>query len=69
VQNTLEMMENAQTEALGIIQEFPGGGPRLMGLPLSFGGRRPKIKSMAPRLGEHDKEVKGRKLQQKSDAE
>ena len=60
VQNTLEMMADAQTEALGIIQEVDGGGPRLMGMPLSFDGVRPKIGSLAPRLGEHDHEVKGK---------
>ena len=48
-----------QTEALGIIQEMDGDGPRLMGLPLSFDGARPPLRRMAPSIGEHDDEIKG----------
>jgi len=31
----------------------------LMGLPLSFDGERPPIRSRAPRLGEHTADVAG----------
>jgi crotonobetainyl-CoA:carnitine CoA-transferase CaiB-like acyl-CoA transferase len=59
VRDTLEMMTDAQTEALGIIQALGDGGPRLMGMPLSFDGKRPPLRRMAPALGEHDAEIKG----------
>ena len=59
VQQTLEMMSDPQTEALGIIQQGNEGGPSLMGLPLSFNGERPPLRRYAPKLGEHNDEIKG----------
>ncbi len=59
VRDTMDMMADAQTEALGIIQALDGAGPRLMGMPLSFDGERPPLRRMAPALGEHDGEIKG----------
>jgi crotonobetainyl-CoA:carnitine CoA-transferase CaiB-like acyl-CoA transferase len=59
VQQTLEMMSDPQTEALGIIQQGNEGGPSLMGLPLSFDGERPPLRRYAPKLGEHNTEIKG----------
>jgi crotonobetainyl-CoA:carnitine CoA-transferase CaiB-like acyl-CoA transferase len=57
VQQVLEMMADPQTEALGIIQE--AGGPKLMGMPLSFDGQRPPLSRYAPTLGQHNDEIKG----------
>jgi hypothetical protein len=45
---------------VGIVQQLPGGGPRVVGLPISFDGERPRSLRDAPRLGEHDGEVLGR---------
>lgn len=59
VRDTLEMMSDAQTQALKIIQHPDGSGPELMGLPLSFDGTRPVLRRFAPALGEHDAEIKG----------
>lgn len=59
VRSTLEMMSEPQTRALGIIQSLPGQTPALMGMPLSFNGERPPLRRMAPKLGEHDEELKG----------
>ncbi|MBT7768885.1 MAG: CoA transferase, partial [Rhodospirillales bacterium] len=59
VQQTLEMMADPQTEALGIIQQGSEDGLRLMGMPLSFDGERPPLRRYAPSLGEHNDEVKG----------
>jgi crotonobetainyl-CoA:carnitine CoA-transferase CaiB-like acyl-CoA transferase len=59
VRDTMDMMADAQTEALGIIQALGGAGPHLMGMPLSFDGERPPLRRMAPALGEHDGEIKG----------
>jgi crotonobetainyl-CoA:carnitine CoA-transferase CaiB-like acyl-CoA transferase len=60
VNSTLEMMDDPQTEALGIIQNLDDGGPRLMGLPISFDGRRPPMRNRAPALGEANEEFKGK---------
>lgn len=59
VQNTVEMMAHPQTEALGILQQLEGEGPRLVGLPLSFDGARPPMRRPAPELGAHNEEIKG----------
>jgi crotonobetainyl-CoA:carnitine CoA-transferase CaiB-like acyl-CoA transferase len=51
-----QVVEDAQTAALGIIQERPasavGTSLSLVGLPLSFDGVRPPFVKPAPRLGE-----------------
>lgn len=60
VQQTLEMMADPQTEALGILQTAMGGGPRLVGLPLSFDGTRPPIRRSAPTVGQHNDDIKGK---------
>jgi len=58
VREITEMLADPQTEALGMVQSLGGGVP-LMGLPLSFDGLRPPLRSMPPELGEHD-DLKGR---------
>jgi len=58
VQNTLEMIADAQMEALGMLRGLTGDGPRLMGIPLSFDGQRPPLRRLAPSLGEHNKDTK-----------
>lgn len=51
--NTLDqVVADPQTEALGIIQQKPGSGLGLVGLPLSFDGVRPSFEKAAPALGE-----------------
>jgi crotonobetainyl-CoA:carnitine CoA-transferase CaiB-like acyl-CoA transferase len=51
--NTLDqVVADAQTEALGLIQRQPGGELGLVGLPLSFDGIRPPFVKAAPALGE-----------------
>ena len=42
-----------------MLQELEGRHPKLMGMPLSFNGTRPALRSMAPSLGEHNAAVKG----------
>ena len=61
VQMTDEMLADPQTEALNIMQALPHGGPRIVGLPLSFDGVRPPLKSYAPKLGAHNEELKKRR--------
>nr|WP_255428048.1 CoA transferase [Ramlibacter cellulosilyticus] len=53
VQNARQMLEHEQTRALGIVQQVPGSSIPLIGLPVSFNGRRPQARSAAPSLGEH----------------
>ena len=53
VQNIAQMLAHEQTEALGLLQDVPGSAMKLIGLPLSFDGVRPAIRSRPPKLGEH----------------
>ena len=56
--NTLDqVVADAQTEALGIIQRKPGSELGLVGLPLSFDGKRPPFGKTAPALGEDNAPV------------
>ena len=54
VRTTLEMMDDAQTRALGMLQRLEPDRPELMGLPVSFDGERPPMRNFAPTLGEHN---------------
>lgn len=58
VRDTMEMMGDEQTRALGILQRPTADGPELMGLPISFNAVRPTLSAYAPALGEHDKKIK-----------
>ena len=50
--NTIpEVLQEPQVRALGILQAVPGEDFELTGLPMSFDGQRPMIRSGAPRLG------------------
>jgi crotonobetainyl-CoA:carnitine CoA-transferase CaiB-like acyl-CoA transferase len=72
IQTIDQVVADAQTRALGIVQEWPGsaqpraiedraGTPRLslVGLPLSFDGVRPPLAKLAPVLGEDNREILG----------
>lgn len=51
--NTIpEVLEDPQVAELTILQEVPGTGVTLTGLPISFDGERPKIRSLGPQLGQ-----------------
>ena len=54
-----EVLAHAQTAATGMVQPVPGTDLELMGLPISFDGKRPAIRRAPPSLGEHDREIKG----------
>src|SRR5579863_875029 len=47
-----QVVDDAQTKALGMIQTRPGSALGLVGLPLSFDGVRPPFAKAAPTLGE-----------------
>jgi crotonobetainyl-CoA:carnitine CoA-transferase CaiB-like acyl-CoA transferase len=53
VQNVQEMLDHPQTRALGLVQAMPRGPVRLVGLPVSFDGERPRPRRAPPALGEH----------------
>jgi len=59
IQDLREMLAEPQVEALGMLQGVPELGYDLMTLPVSFDGRRPPIRSRAPTLGEHTKDIVG----------
>jgi formyl-CoA transferase len=51
--NTIpEVLRDPQIAALDILQEVPGTGVTLAGLPIAFDGVRPKIRTLGPRLGQ-----------------
>jgi len=58
-----DAVAHPQAQALGIVQPVPGDADlRLIGLPLSFDGRRPTIRRPPPmKIGEHDHEVRASK--------
>ncbi len=57
VQNVAEMIAHEQTQALGLMQDVPGSAMKFIGLPVSFDGKRPAIRSRPPKLGEHTEEI------------
>ncbi len=57
VQNVAEMIAHEQTRALGLMQEVPDSAMKFIGLPLSFDGQRPAIRSRPPTLGEHTQQI------------
>lgn len=58
-QNVSQMLAHPQMQALGLLQPVPGSSQPLIGLPISFDGRRPQPRSASPALGAHTKEVLG----------
>ncbi len=57
VQNVAEMIGHEQTKALGLMQPVPDSAMNFVGLPLSFDGVRPAIRSRPPSLGEHTEQI------------
>jgi crotonobetainyl-CoA:carnitine CoA-transferase CaiB-like acyl-CoA transferase len=55
-----QVIADAQTAALGLIQQLPGGNLSLIGLPISFDGVRPPFAKPAPALGEDNEAILGR---------
>lgn len=57
VQNVAEMLAHEQTAALGLLQDVPDSAMKFIGLPLSFDGVRPSLRSRPPAVGEHTDEL------------
>jgi crotonobetainyl-CoA:carnitine CoA-transferase CaiB-like acyl-CoA transferase len=63
IQTLDQVVADAQTAALGIIQHWAGSPSlSLVGLPLSFDGARPPFAKRAPRLGEDNAEIIDRNI-------
>jgi crotonobetainyl-CoA:carnitine CoA-transferase CaiB-like acyl-CoA transferase len=52
LQSIDQVVRHPQTEAVGMLQQPPGEGLAVMGLPIQFDGARPAYRRAAPRLGE-----------------
>jgi crotonobetainyl-CoA:carnitine CoA-transferase CaiB-like acyl-CoA transferase len=52
-----QVARHPQTEAVGMLAPATAGGPRLVGIPISFGGERQRALGSAPALGEHNAQV------------
>jgi crotonobetainyl-CoA:carnitine CoA-transferase CaiB-like acyl-CoA transferase len=61
VQDTRQLLEHEQLQALGLLQPVPGSSVPLIGLPLSFDGARPQPRAAAPKLGEHNAILSGQR--------
>jgi crotonobetainyl-CoA:carnitine CoA-transferase CaiB-like acyl-CoA transferase len=59
INDIAHMKAHPQTAALGMVQPVPEVDLDLMSLPLSLDGSRPAIRTRAPKLGEHNAEVRG----------
>ncbi len=59
IQDLREVVAHPQTAALGIIQPVPDLDLELMGLPISFDGVRPTIRTAPPAPGQHNEEIVG----------
>ena len=59
INDMADMKQHPQTAALEMVQPVPEIDLPLMGLPLSFDGKRPAIATRAPKLGEHNAEMRG----------
>jgi len=57
IQTVDQVVADAQTAALGMIQRWPGSDLSMIGLPLSFDGVRPPYAKRAPELGQDNAEI------------
>ena len=56
-----ELVASEQFTAMDMTQVLPNSGVRVVGLPISFDGQRPRSARGAPAAGEHTAEVLGRR--------
>jgi crotonobetainyl-CoA:carnitine CoA-transferase CaiB-like acyl-CoA transferase len=49
-----QVAKHPQTDAVGMLASAVPGGPRLVGIPISFDGTRPRSSGSSPGLGEHN---------------
>ena len=61
VLSSAEVLDHPQSQALGMLQTAPDGGLSLIGLRISFNGKRAPLRTSAPKLGEATVKVLGKK--------
>jgi crotonobetainyl-CoA:carnitine CoA-transferase CaiB-like acyl-CoA transferase len=54
VNDVAELAATAQLQAMELMQTLPGSDVKVVGLPISFDGKRPTPRSDSPKLGEHN---------------
>jgi crotonobetainyl-CoA:carnitine CoA-transferase CaiB-like acyl-CoA transferase len=54
IQTVDQVVVHEQTKALDILQKTEDGAATFVGLPVSFGGKRPADTGSTPKLGEHN---------------
>lgn len=59
VNTIVELTQTDQFKAIDILRTLPGSDLPVVGLPISFDGKRPHPHSGAPKLGEHNDDVFG----------
>jgi formyl-CoA transferase len=59
VNTIVELSQTEQFKASDLLRTLPGSDLPVVGLPISFDGRRPHPHSGAPRLGQHNDELLG----------
>jgi crotonobetainyl-CoA:carnitine CoA-transferase CaiB-like acyl-CoA transferase len=57
LQTVDQVVRHPQTVALGMLQSSPDGKMNLMGVPLSFDGKRPEFLRSPPELGQHTQTI------------
>jgi len=60
IQTIDKVVADAQTAALGMLQQWPGSPLALVGLPLSFDGIRPALAKLPPALGADNGAIRDR---------
>jgi crotonobetainyl-CoA:carnitine CoA-transferase CaiB-like acyl-CoA transferase len=58
IQSVDEVLDDPQTQSLGIVQESVENAMKLVGLPMKFDGKRPPLRNEAPELGANNDEFK-----------
>jgi crotonobetainyl-CoA:carnitine CoA-transferase CaiB-like acyl-CoA transferase len=53
VNDVAELAATEQLQAMELVQALPGSGAKVVGLPISFDGERPRPRTDSPKLGQH----------------
>jgi len=60
VNDIAELAKTEQLAAVDLMRTLPGSGMKVVGLPISFDGKRPHPSTDSPKLGQHNAETLGR---------
>jgi crotonobetainyl-CoA:carnitine CoA-transferase CaiB-like acyl-CoA transferase len=64
VNDVAELAATGQLQAMELMQTLPGSGLKVVGLPISFDGERPRPRTDSPKLGEHNDMVRPSSIRQ-----